>query len=84
MIYDQQCPKFRYYLRQRTKAEHVASVYHREMEKIENAREKAKAKELSRWYSNWDNAAPALLVDMIDQRKEIEYRKWLKKHSQGD
>ena len=81
MIYDQHGLKFRYYLRRLTKAEHVASVYHHEMEKLQNVEEKKKVRELSRWYSNWDTAAPALLMDMKDHRKDIEYRKWLKRHS---
>ena len=81
MIYDQHGLKFRYYLRRLTKAERVASVYHHEMEKLEIAAEKEKAKELSRWYSNWDMAVPALHIDMLHSRKEIEYQKWLKRHS---
>ena len=81
MIYDQHGPKFRYYLRDLTKAEHVASVYHHEMLKLENVAEKDRAKELRRWYPNWDDAAPALYADMMDARKEIEYRKWCKKTS---
>ena len=51
------------------------------MEKLEIAAEKEKAKELRRWYSNWDMAVPALYIDMLHSRKDIEYEKWLKRHS---
>ena len=84
MIYDQHGPKFRYYLRQLTQAEHVARVYHREMDSLKTIRDKETAKELSRNYSNWDDAAPALFVDMIDMRKKIEFAKWQKKHARQD
>ena len=84
MIYDQHGPKFRYYLRQLTQAEHVARVYHREMDSLRTIRDKDTAKELSRHFSDWDDAAPALFVDMIDMRKKIEFAKWQKKHARQD
>ena len=75
MIYDQHGLKFRYYLRRLTEAEHVASVYHREMEKVQIVEEG--------WYSNWDTDLPALFMNTIGNRKEIESfrRKWLKRQT---
>ncbi len=81
MIYDQHGLKFRYYLRRLTKAERVASVYNHEMEKVENVGEKALVREERRWFSNWGCDLPQLYMDTIDNRKEIEYRKWCKLHS---
>ena len=83
MIYDQHGLKFRYYLRRLTKAERVASVYHHEMEKLQKAEENNQAREESRWYSNWDNDLPALFMNTIGNRKEIESfrRKWLKRQT---
>ena len=81
MIYDQHGLKFRYYLRRLAPAESVARVYH-------HVEENNIAREQRRWYSNWDNL-PQLgefIIDLhvhgkIDNRKVIEYRKLLKRHS---
>ena len=92
MIYDQHGLKFRYYLRRLTPVERLYSEYHEvtgvEVEKLQEVEENNIAREQRRWYSNWDNL-PQLgefIIDLhvhgkIDNRKVIEYRKLLKRHS---
>ena len=81
MIYDPKQQKFRSYLRRLTKAERVYATYAREMQNAELDREKKLKREERRWYGNWDTAKPALYMDMVENRKNIEFENWRKRQA---
>ena len=81
MIYDPKQQKFRSYLRRLTKAERVYATYAREMQNAELDREKKMKREERRWYGNWDTALPALYMDMVENRKNIEFENWRKRQA---
>ena len=79
MIYDPTQQKFRSHLRRLTKAERVYLTYVREMQNAEFDQEKKLKREERRWYPNWDTAKPALYMDMVENRKNIEFENWKKR-----
>jgi nicotinamide mononucleotide adenylyltransferase len=81
MIYDPEQPKFRSYCRKLTAAERVSAVYAREMQKAEMNREREMKREEKRWYSNWETSKAAVYMDMVDARKNIEFKNWKKRQT---
>ena len=79
MIYDPKQQKFRSYCRKLTKAERVYATYAREMQKAEMDQERKNKREERLWYGNWETAQPALYMDMVDNRKSIEFKNWQKR-----
>ena len=79
MIYDPKLQKFQSYCRKLTKAERVYATYAREMQKAEMDRERTMKREERLRYPNWETAKAALYMDMVDNRKNIEFENWKKR-----
>ena len=80
MIYLQGSPKYQNYLRRLTLKEKMASIYQKEIEKAEALKKKEMQKEEKRWYSNWEDALPALYMDTQDLREKLHAAKYRQEH----
>ncbi len=80
MIYDQESSKYIAYLRPLSVKEKVMAAYQHERDAAERKLKKETMKEEKRWYANWDDALPAIMVDTMDLRDKIHARKYRQQH----